>query len=62
MSSRGKPVTSFIRAARRKSAELRQAEYDLLTLEQKLAKLPPEPHAKKQRAKLLAQMESKQNK
>ena len=46
--------TAAIRAERRKSAEARQAEYDKLTLEQKLAKLPPEPHAAKQRAKLNA--------
>ena len=39
---------------RREEAIERQAAYDLLTLEQKLAQLPPEPFAKKQRAKLLA--------
>jgi hypothetical protein len=46
--------TAAIRAERRKSAEARQAEYDKLTLQQKLDKLPPEPHAAKQRAKLNA--------
>lgn len=49
--------TAAIRAERRKSAEARQAEYDKLTLEQKLAKLPPEPHAAKQRAKLTARLQ-----
>lgn len=49
-------------AVRRKAAEERQAAYDKLTLEQKLAKLPPEPHAAKQRAKLLKQLEAKQSK
>lgn len=49
--------TAAIRAERRKSAEARQAEYDKLTLEQKLAKLPPEPHAAKQRAKLTARIQ-----
>jgi len=39
----------------------RQKYYDGLTLEQKIAKLPPEPHAAKQRAKLMAQLEAKNN-
>jgi len=51
--------TKEIMAARRKSAEERQAAYDKLTLEQKLAKLPPEPHAARQRAKLLKQLDAK---
>ncbi len=54
------PITQTMRAERRKRAEERQAEYDKLTLQQKLEKLPAEPHATKQRAKLLRQLEAKQ--
>lgn len=61
MSSRGLPVTKEIRARRRKEAEARQAEYDKLTLQQKLAALPPEPFAAKQRSKLLAKLEEVNN-
>lgn len=57
MSSRGKPVTKQIKAQRRKFAEEHQAEYDKLTLQQKIDRLPPEPQAKKQRARLLALQE-----
>lgn len=53
MSSRGMPVTASIRAGRRAAAEDRQKEYDKLTIQQKLDKLPPEPRAAKQRKKLL---------
>lgn len=49
-------VTRRIREERRKRAEERQAEYDKLTLEQKLSRLPPEPGAKRQRAKLLKKL------
>lgn len=45
---------------RKADAVERQAAYDKLTLEEKLAKLPPEPASKKQRARLLALLE-KQN-
>ncbi len=48
------PITKQIRAERRARAEERQAEYDKLTLQQKIDRLPPEPHAAKQRARLLA--------
>lgn len=57
MSSRKKPVTKLMRAERRKFAEERQEAYNKLTLEQKLAKLPPEPAASKQRKRLLGLME-----
>ena len=60
MSSRGYPVTKQLQEFRRKAAEERQAEYDKLTLQQKLERLPPEPHCAKQRAKLMAQLEAKQ--
>jgi hypothetical protein len=50
----GYPITKQIKARKRKEAEARQAEYDQLTIQQKLDKLPPEPHCQKQRAKLLA--------
>jgi len=53
MSSRGMPVTRQIRAERRARAEALQAEYDKLTLQQKIDRLPPEPQAAKQRARLL---------
>ena len=58
MSSRGYPNTREIVAYRRKNAEALKAEYDKLTTQQKLDKLPPEPGAKKQRARLLAQLEA----
>lgn len=56
----GYPKTKKIMAVRRAAAEERQKEYQerYPTLEAKLAALPPEPYAKKQRAKLLARLES----
>lgn len=54
MSTRGMPVTRQMKESRRKQAAERQAAYDALTIEQKLAKLPPAPGAKRQRAKLEA--------
>jgi hypothetical protein len=45
---------------RREEAVERQTEYDKLTLQQKLERLPPEPLCKKQRARLQAQLD-KQN-
>lgn len=56
MSHRGYTKTRQVMEFKRKNAQARQAEYDKLTVEQKLAKLPPEPHAAKQRAKLVAQL------
>lgn len=56
MSSRGFPVTKSMRAERKAKAEARQAEYDKLTLDQKLAKLPVDG-AKRQRARLTKQTE-----
>lgn len=53
MSSRGFPVTEAIRKFRRTEAEKRQAEYDKLTLQQKIDRLPPAPAAKRQRDRLL---------
>jgi hypothetical protein len=53
MPTRGKTITQSIRAQRRKAAEQRKADYDKLTLEQKLAKLPAGA-ANKQRARLEA--------
>ena len=47
-------------ADRKLRAEARQEVYNELTLEQKIAALPPEPYSKKQRARLLAALE-KQN-
>lgn len=55
MSSRGYKRTQRVIENRRKEAEDRQALYDKLTLKEKLERLPPEPQAKKVRAKLLAQ-------
>lgn len=57
MSSRGFTITQAIRQERRKRAEERQAEYDKLSLQEKLDRLPPEPGAKKQRARLLKAIE-----
>ena len=45
---------------RREEATQRQTEYDKLSLQQKLDRLPPEPLCKKQRTRLLALIE-KQN-
>lgn len=56
MSHRGHPVTVAIKLFRRKNAEERQAEYDKLSLKEKLERLPPEPGAVRQRARLLALM------
>jgi hypothetical protein len=47
---------------RAKDLKERQDAYDLLTLEQKLAKLPPEPRCAKQRAKLLTKIEKRDRK
>lgn len=55
MSSRKKPITRQILEQRQREAAVRQEEYDALTLEQKLERLPPEPHAARQRARLLGQ-------
>lgn len=47
-------------ASRRKSEAIeRQEEYNKLSLEEKIARLPPEPHAKKHRARLLAQLDQR---
>ena len=43
-------------------AEARQEAYDALTLQQKIAQLPPEPYSKKQRARLLVLLEKQNNK
>lgn len=56
MSSRGFPITKSMKAERRAKAEERQAEYDKLTLDQKLAKLPVDG-AKRQRDRLTKQVE-----
>lgn len=57
---RGFPITQAMRQERRKRAEDRNAEYSKLTLQQKLEKLPPPPHAAKQRAKLEAAIAAQQ--
>lgn len=59
MSSRGLPKTAIIRDRLQKEAEARQAEYDKLSIQEKLERLPPEPQAQRQRTKLLAQLEGK---
>jgi len=59
MSSRGMPVTQQMRQERRTRAEARQAEYDKLSLQEKLKRLPAEPAAAKQRARLQALLEKK---
>ena len=43
-------------AERKLNAEVRQELANELTLEEKLAKLPPEPHCAKQRARYTAQL------
>ena len=56
MSSRGFPITKSIRQFRRTEADKRQKEYDKLTLQQKLDRLPPSPKADKQRKRLMSQL------
>jgi hypothetical protein len=56
MSSCRLPITKAIREHRRKEAEQRQAAYDVLSTQQKIDRLPAEPYAKKQRAKLLVRL------
>ncbi len=51
------PVTKQIKEQRRKFAEEAQAEYNKLTIQQKLDRLPPDG-ANKQRARLLALLEA----
>lgn len=53
MSSRGLPITQQRREERRKQANARNEEYNKLSLQQKLDRLPV-GGAKKQRAKLEA--------
>jgi hypothetical protein len=54
MSSRKKPITQAIRRFRRVEAEKRLATYNTLTIKQKLEALPPEPHALRQRTRLMS--------
>ena len=56
MSSRGMPKTESIREGLRKAANERKQEYDKLTTQQKLDKLP-EGHCERQRARLLKALE-----
>ena len=56
MSSRGKSVTKRIIEQRQREAKIRQDEYDALTLQQKLDKLPAPPASARQRTKLESQM------
>lgn len=58
MSTRGKTITKQILAERRAASEARLAEYNELSLEEKLSLLP-EGGAKKQRARLLAALAPK---
>lgn len=51
-------VTKAIRAERRAKAEAMQAEYNKLSLEEKIARLPKDG-AKKQRARLMKQLEER---
>jgi hypothetical protein len=46
-------------ADRKLHAQARQDVYNELTLEQKIAALPPEPYSKKQRARLMAALEKR---
>lgn len=61
MSKRGIPVTKAIREMRRQRAEKRQADYDKLSLQEKLDRLP-EGGANKQRAKLEVLLKKQQEK
>lgn len=57
-----KPVTKQMRESRRMQAESRQAEYDKLSTQEKLDRLPPSPMCKRQRDKLLAKLEKETKK
>ena len=59
MSHRGHKNTAANRERKRKDAQARQSEYDSLTIQQKLDRLPPPPHADRQRQKLMAQLDQK---
>jgi hypothetical protein len=61
MSSRVRPITQVIRAERRARALKMQEEYDKLSLQEKIARLP-KVGAKKQRAKLEALLEKQSEK
>lgn len=61
MSSRGMPITKQIKRERRQRAEKMQEEYDKLSVEQKLAKLPPPPGAARQRARLESKLTGSKN-
>lgn len=52
MTSRGMPVTKQMKLEKRKIAEEAKAEYDKLSLKQKIDRLPKDG-AKKQRARLM---------
>lgn len=54
-------ITQAIRAERRAKAEAMQAEYNKLSLEEKIARLPKDG-AKKQRARLMKLLEEKNKK
>jgi hypothetical protein len=45
-------ITKAIRASRRAAAELRQAAYDKLSLEEKLSRLPKNGESNRERARL----------
>ena len=60
MSARGFPITKIMQERRRKEAEARQAEYNKLSTQDKLDRLPPAPFAKKERAKLTDRLLGKQ--
>ena len=62
MSTRKMPVTKQIRSERRAQAEARQKEYDKLTLQQKIDRLPPKPFAAKQRTKLMGLLSGQKEK
>lgn len=61
MSTRGFPITQQRRQERRKQAEARQTEYDKLSLQQKLNRLPA-TGSNKQRARLEAAINKQQQK
>lgn len=50
------PVTRAIRSERKLRADAMLAEYRALPLADKMNRLPPMPGAKKQRARLMAQL------
>lgn len=61
MSHRGKKKTQSMLDQLRKEAQVRQMEYDKLSTQEKLDRLPPAPAAERQRKRLIDELSRKCN-